>query len=104
MNGIISFGEHFPVFDPVLMPGTSANIYYAYMVAPFWADGDIGGRGNITWGIYTTGGSNTADAYLTQVSELIQNRRENVSFTGNWMMIVNYNEIPPYLSVSCPSN
>ena len=99
MNGIISFGEEFLVHDSEPFPGTSATVFYAYVLAPFWTDGDITYGGSITWEIYTQGGSEVGDSYLSRTSELIRNR-ENVNFTGNWMMIVNYNRIPPYFSVS----
>ena len=76
------------------------------MVAPFWADSDIRKQGNITWEIHSRGGSDAGDAYLEQVSIFLESR-EGVNFNGSWMMILDYNEIPPYhafsvfLDVSC---
>lgn len=41
------------------------------------------------------GNSSAGDTLLNQVSVFIENR-ENVSFEGNWMLLVNYDQVPPY--------
>ena len=69
------------------------------MVAPFWADADLRRQGNITWEIHSLGGSEAGDAYLDQVSVFLENR-EGVNFDGNWMMILDFEEIPPYHAFS----
>ena len=95
MNGVIAFGEQFLVFAPEAFPGTSTVVYYGYLVAPFWADADLRMSGTILWETHELGQSDTSDAYLSQVSEFIENR-EDVSFAGNWMMLINYDQVPPY--------
>ena len=95
MNGVISFGQVFEVFTPELLPGTIALVRYAYLVAPFWADADLRESGNILWEVHSAGGSEIGDSYLDQVSVFIENR-ENVTFAGNWMMMVDYDQVPPY--------
>ena len=99
VNGIISFGKTFQHFSPELLPGSFAAIFYAYVVAPFWADADLRRQGNITWEIHSLGGSEAGDAYLDQVSVFLENR-EGVNFDGNWMMILDFEEIPPYHAFS----
>ena len=105
VNGVISFGEHFPLYSPELLPGTTAIVHFAYLLAPFWVDGDLRRGGNITWEILVAGSGGLADEYIEQVSEFI-NERENASFVGTWLMIVHFDSIPPFLSVSvlihCP--
>ena len=95
VNGVISFDKEFGLFSPEFFPGSLSSTFYAYLVAPFWADADLRAQGNITWEIHTMGMSETGDAYLNQVSGFIENR-ENVTFEGNWMMMVDYDEVPPY--------
>lgn len=65
------------------------------MLAPFWADADLRRRGNVSWEVHTEGGSSEGDELLNQVSVFIENR-ENVSFVGNWMLLVKYDQVPPY--------
>ena len=103
VNGVISFGEHFPLYSPELLPGTTAAVHYAYLVAPYWVDGDLRRGGNITWEVLVAGSSSVADDYLTQVSEFVEDQ-QNTTFVGNWLMIVNFNKIPPFLSVSLKSH
>ena len=94
VNGIISFGEEFEATSPVLFPG-SGTTYYSYVAAPFWADADLRVRGNISWEVHSLGASDEGDSYLKQVSEFLRNR-ENVTFLGDWMMIVSYDRVPIY--------
>ena len=95
----MSFGEQFPVYSPELFPGTTATVHFGYLVAPYWVDGDLRRGGNITWEILTSGGSEIADQYLGQVSQFIE-VQQNATFVGNWMLMVNYMRVPPFLSVS----
>ena len=95
VNGIISFGEEFEATSPVLFPGSAGASYYSYVVAPFWADADLRVRGNISWEVHSLGASDEGDSYLKQVSEFLRNR-ENVTFLGDWMMIVSYDRVPIY--------
>ncbi|CAI8032996.1 Low-density lipoprotein receptor-related protein 1, partial [Geodia barretti] len=98
----MSFGEQFPVYSPELFPGTTATVHFGYLVAPYWVDGDLRRGGNITWEILTSGGSEIADQYLGQVSQFIE-VQQNATFVGNWMLMVNYMRVPPFLS-SFPTN
>lgn len=41
------------------------------------------------------GNSSEGDDLLNEVSVFIENR-ENVSFVGNWMLLVNYDQVPHY--------
>ena len=103
VNGVVSFGEQFPFYSPELFPGTTASVYFGYLVAPYWVDGDLRRGGNITWEILSSGGSEEADEYLSLVSQFIEGQM-NTSFVGSWMMMVNYNRVPSFLSVSLQQN
>lgn len=91
--------EHANHFSPEPFPGTSATVFFGYLIAPYWIDADLRRGGNITWEILVSDGGNTTNQYLSQVSEFIE-EQQNTTFVGNWMMMVNYNRIPPFLSVS----
>lgn len=91
--------EHANHFTPEPFPGTSATVFFGYLIAPYWIDADLRRGGNITWEILVSDGGNTTNQYLSQVSEFIE-EQQNTTFVGNWMMMVNYNRVPPFLSVS----
>ena len=60
-------------------------------MAPFWADVDIrGGVGNISYQVYSTG-SPPLDTVNTIISD-----EENITFTGHWMIVAEWDEVPPY--------
>lgn len=71
------------------------------MVAPFWADADIRVRGNVSWEVLAAGDSERGDSYLEKVSEFIEDSQQD-TFEGNWMMLVNYDQVPPYSIITLP--
>ena len=66
------------------------------VVAPFWADINVNDGGNI-W--YETHTNSTSAALLTQVNEFIQTQHSNV-FTGTWMLVAEWNNVPEFGSPS----
>ena len=95
-NGVVSFGDSFSTFRTSLFPTEKAHSFYAYVVAPFWSDIDISRLGQISWEILTPGVSSYGDRYFSMVSQFIRNT-QGVAFEGSWMMLVNYDEVPPYV-------
>ena len=47
------------------------------------------------------GDSERGDSYLGMVSQFIEDSQQ-AAFEGNWMMLVNYDEVPPYSPFSIP--
>ena len=62
-----------------------------YLVAPFWDDVDISeGVGNISYQVYSIG-SPPLDTVNTIISD-----EENINFTGHWMIVAEWDEVPAY--------
>ena len=84
-NGIISVNQSFLHYQPQLFPNGSR-----YLVAPFWADVDIRGEvGNISYQVST--GSPALDTVNTIISD-----EESITFTGHWMIVAEWDEVPAY--------
>ena len=85
-NGILSMEESFTDSFPSFFPFTSL-----YLVAPFWADVDISQKvGNISYQVYSTG-SPLLDTVNTIISD-----EENINFLGHWMLVAEWDDVPPY--------
>ena len=62
-----------------------------YLVAPFWADVDIQGEvGDISYQVYSTG-SPLLDTVNTIISD-----EENINFISHWMLVAEWDDVPPY--------
>ena len=78
-----SFYDYIPTLFPYFTP--------LYLVAPFWADVDIRGEvGNISYQVYSTG-SPLLDTVNTIISD-----EENINFIGHWMLVAEWDSVPPY--------
>lgn len=87
---MISFGRYvFESTDPALFPTTSPDIFWSYVVAPFWANFNATQYGNVSWEIHDI--SQSPDL-LNQVNNFIQ-VDEGINFTGTWMMIGFWEEL-----------
>ena len=99
-NGVVSFGDSFWFYPPMLFPPAyRAYLFYAYAVAPFWADIGISIRGQISWEILTPGVSSFGDRYFSMVSQFIR-KTQGVAFEGSWMMLANYDEVSSFSLLS----
>ena len=88
-NGLISFGGPITDFSPSLFP-----LEHNFIVAPFWSDVDISnGVGRIRYEVHTT--SSVGSTFLSNVSQFIQEQM-NTSFTGQWMLLVEWDEVPQF--------
>jgi len=64
---------------------------YNYLIAPFWTDSDItNGVGEVFYRVYED--SEPLSWVSTYVSQ-----QEQVSFSGTWMLIAEWNNVPQYL-------
>ena len=88
-NGLISFGAPITDFSPSLFP-----LEHDFIVAPFWSDVDIStGVGQIRYEVHTT--SSVGSTFLSNVSQFIE-EQTNTSFTGQWMLLVEWEEVPQF--------
>lgn len=88
-NGLISLGRAIDIPDPEQFPSDIADIHWSYIVAPFWADFDASLGGTVSWSIE----QNTVT--VVYVSEFIQSQYGDEDFVGNWMLIVNWEDMQP---------
>lgn len=73
-------------FSPSLFP-----LEHTFFVAPYWADSDIRDDGEVSYRVRTS----QASAQMSLVSEFIS-ERQNILFEGEWMLLVEWNEIPEF--------
>ena len=105
-NGLISFGSAWDgspagvaAHTTFQFPLTDAG---AYLVAPLWSDVDISdplgtGEGEIFYQTF----SNSGDELLSLVSGFVE-YQYNVSFTGEWMLVAEWNNVHPIPQESDP--
>ena len=80
----------FPFNDitPQLFP-----IESLYLVAPFWADIDVGrGMGDVSYQAYSTG-----SPLLNIVNSFITDERD-FNFNGHWMLLAQWNSVSSYFN------
>ena len=88
-NGYITFGRAVSHFDYELLTN------YSYTVAPFWSDIDVQCRGEVLY--YAT--SEIGPTLLDGIGEFI-NATFNEEFKPLWVLIAQWNEVPPYVGGS----
>ena len=94
-NGIFSFGRDFRQDIPEAFPSTDAEIYFAYLVAPYWSNIDTRLDGQVNYEVYVMGESVISNDYLGRVSTFI-NSEQDPAFTGNWMIVVTWDGVHPF--------
>ena len=98
-NGLISFGEVFSFFNPVLFSNDSTSFITAsFVVAPYWADIDNSVTGEIWYETHTAGGENSTESelLLEKVSAFIREQQGQPTFNGSWMLVATWNESFPF--------
>ena len=86
-NGYLSFGRPVDDFSPTLFPEE-----HTFLVAPYWSDINIvrgGESAKIPYEVHTSG------PLLSQVNAFIS-EEQSVSFSGRWMLVVEWREVPPF--------
>ncbi len=88
-NGYLSFGQSYISFIPGIFPqGSGTN----FLVAPFFADIDIGVTGTIRYEVHT---STSSSGFLADVSNFIRSETGS-QFTGQWMLLAEWYNVPPF--------
>ena len=96
---MISFGDIWPYWYPYLFPISS---YYwqrhiSGVVAPFWNSADIQREGNVVYKVYSAGDNTKSNELLDYVSRYVSaNDQRAANFSGTWMLVVDWNSVPPY--------
>ena len=85
-NGYFSFTQ--AVDDPNSSPFPNEN---NFIVAPFWTDNEAA-AGGISYEVHT---NVTAGGVLSEASSFIS-AREGVEFSGRWMLLIDWREIPTF--------
>ena len=96
-NGLISFGNTFTFFTPILFSNESSLA--AFVAAPYWADIDNTFTGEIWYETHTAGsGENSTESntLLGEVSAFVRARQGVPSFNGSWMLVATWNESFPF--------
>ena len=93
-NGYISFGRRFSLPVPVLFPSTSPDVFWSYIVAPFWADLQTTLGGSVSWEILDI--AYTPEVF-DQVNVFIKNIKD-VNFNGTWMLVAFWENVGQYVS------
>ena len=78
-----------------LFPGQSGDVYYSYVVSPYWSNIDTRLAGQVQYEIFRAGDSEDADFRFRFTNGAI-NGEVNPDFTGNWMLVVNWENVHPY--------
>ena len=98
-NGLISFGNTFTFFAPILFSNESSLAAVTFVAAPYWADIDNSVTGEIWYETHTVGSgenSTESNALLEEVSAFIRARQGVPSFSGSWMLVATWNESFPF--------
>lgn len=85
-NGLIAFGNPWSSFFNVPFPSFLTNFF---LIAPFWDDANTNNGGTISYEIHTSGSA------LEMVSDFVS-ARTNTEFEGYWMMVVLWDQVPPF--------
>ena len=89
-----------PYWYPYLFPISS---YYwqrgriSGIVAPFWNSIDLQREGNVSYKVYSAGDNSKSNELLDYVSRFVSAKyRRAANFSGTWMLVVDWNSVPPY--------
>lgn len=82
-------------FPPEFFPSAVPEIYWSYILAPFWADLDTTENGSVSWELHTI---EQSPQLLDQVNVFLQTI-EGVNFTGTWMLVAFWEDLDIYVSI-----
>jgi hypothetical protein len=89
-NGLITFGRQVLGSTPETFPTENADIFWSYIVAPFWSDADTSTNGSVYWEIHTV---EQSAAMINQVSNLVQSQYPESQFSGTWMLVATWKDV-----------
>ena len=89
-NGLITFGRQVLSSTPETFPTENADIFWSYIVAPFWSDANTSTNGSVYWEIHIV---EQSAAMLNQVSNLVQSQYPESQFSGTWMLVATWKDV-----------
>lgn len=91
-DGYITFGT--PLIDevPEAFPPDDADVFWRYMVAPFWANFDTTMGGTVSWELHTREGS---PSLVAMVDSFIAGEYGDSNFEGSWMLVAFWENVQP---------
>ena len=95
MQGIISFDRPFTSTFQQAFPSQSGDIFYSYLVAPYWSNIDTRLDGRVQYETLRLGDSDDVDLRFRFTNNVI-NSELNPNFTGNWILLANWENVHPF--------
>lgn len=95
MNGIISFDRAFSLGAPENFPSMDGDVYYSYLVAPYWSNIDTRRAGRVQYEAYLRGDSEASDQQMSEVDEFLGDE-EDIDFVGEWMLLASWERVHRY--------
>ena len=90
----MSFRIDYTHFDAELFPTTNPNIYWDFVVAPFWSDADLRLEGRASWEIHDLMQS---EELVNAISVFIQQNYDGAeNFSGTWMIVAFWEDVHPW--------
>ncbi len=91
-NGYITFGIPSSDHSPTQFPEE-----HTFFVAPYWADTDIANStiAIVSYEVHQTRTGNEPSIRLNEVSQFVRDQ-QNISFVGDWMLVAEWNQVPPF--------
>lgn len=83
-DGWITFGRSLQASEPELFPSSSADIFWTYIIAPFWGDLSTVDSGIVSWEIHNT---TLSPELLNDVDTFISVEYGDEYFNGTWMIV-----------------
>lgn len=72
------------ISEPEVLPTTDADIFWTYMVAPFWADFETTSSGVVSWEVHDRTNS---EMLLARVDDFIEIEYGDANYEGSWMLV-----------------
>lgn len=95
MNGIISFDREFALNSPENFPSLDGDVYFGYLVAPYWSNIDTRRAGTVRYETYRRGDSEASDKQMGVVTDFLSDE-ENIDLVGEWMLLASWENVHPY--------
>jgi hypothetical protein len=95
VNGIISFDREVPLTSPKDFPSMDGDVYFGYLVAPYWSGIDTRRAGTVRYETYRRGDSDDSDGQMSIIDDFIT-ENEEINFVSEWMMLASWEDVHPY--------
>lgn len=92
---VSSFGREFPHTNPAVFPTLEPETFYSYVAAAFWGDADTRLDGEVYYELHVAADNPISEELIGRVNDFLA-QEQGVDFDGNWMLVVHWNNIPPF--------